>query len=242
MTKITKAVVIATPDKKLDSRLKILEKMVGGLVVINQESYDTASGMLVKIKQAISEAEEALNPQCEATYHAWQVALTQKKKYVDPYKMMEKTIKGQIGNYELGQEKIRREEEERLQIIIKEQEEREKAKLLKRAEKAGAKGNVEKAEELREQAEMVFIPTPQLVSTTIQKTKGVSSRIDYDVEVVDMMILIKAIANGEITINIDRLFTVKAGILKDYVTMTGKKSVPGCVIKEKAIISASGRG
>jgi len=69
------------------------------------------------------------------------------------------------------QEKRDREEEKHLQEIARKEEEKKRLALQKRAKKAEEKGNIERAEELQEQAEEVYVSIP-IVSSTIPKVKG----------------------------------------------------------------------
>jgi hypothetical protein len=237
----TKEIVAVHPEQQLDKKLVAVQKMVAAIKIVDQTTLDGAGDMLLKIKGAITEVEEALDPQCKSAYNTWQVALAQKKKYLTPYQTLESAVKGEIGRYTLEQEEIREAEEQRLQALAEEEEDRTKAKLLKQADAARKKGNVDKAEELEEQAEMVMVPQPQMTNQVTQ-VSGVTSTKETEIEVVDLMALIKAIAKGTVKINVDALFSVKISIIKQYVNATGVTSLDGCRFTKQMKISASRKG
>jgi hypothetical protein len=225
---------------KIDRKMTRMQDTIDTLQVIDQRSYDQAGAILLGLKTAITEVEDALDPQCKSAYSNWQIALAQKKKYLTPYQEMEAKVKQAMGDYFLIQEQKRIEDQRRVEAEATALEEKERVKILKKAEKAEEKGNLDKADQLRMDAEMVHIPQVQ-VSPTIQKMVGVATRIDHNIEVVDPMALIKAIAKGEVKINVDKLITFKSTILKQYYDATGE--VPsGCRATPKTIMSASKGG
>jgi hypothetical protein len=98
-------------------------------------------------------------------------------------------------------EKAKAAEQQRLADLERaRQEKTEQDKFLTKAAKASEKGQEEKAAELLEKAEQVFIP-PTIIAPTVSKTEiadlgAVTSRKDWEVQVVDKMKVIRAVAEG----------------------------------------------
>ncbi len=93
-------------------------------------------------------------------------------------------IKGGMRDYEAKQEKIRADQQAKLDAQAKAEEEKERKKLEKKAEKAEAKGDTEKAEDLRDQKEQVAVEAPVVAKRT-EAPKGISYRNKYTAEVID---------------------------------------------------------
>jgi len=83
------------------------------------------------------------------------------------------------------QENKRIAEEKRLQKKKKKEEEKKRQSLLKRAEKQREKGNIEKAEELKEKAEDIYIPSPVVISDE-PKPKGTYIIKTWKYKVIDI--------------------------------------------------------
>jgi membrane protein involved in colicin uptake len=92
-----------------------------------------------------------------------------------------------------------RAEQERLEKEIANAK-NEKAKAEFEVAQAKAKAEQEKAarlaEERRQQAEEIFVPAP-VIAPTLQKIEGTSIRENWSAEVVDLLALIKAVADGK---------------------------------------------
>lgn len=96
-----------------------------------------------------------------------------------------------------------RKEQERIEKERLEAEERERAKLEKKAEKAEVKGDMAKAEELREAAAtvQVFAPAAPVMRKSFETESGkTNGSEDFDVVIVDPRAVISAFADGRIAI------------------------------------------
>lgn len=106
----------------------------------------------------------------------------------------EKIIKSGMIAYDREQERKRREEEARLQELARKEQARLDKLAEKRAERAAAKGDTEKAEEIR--AAVSVVPAP-ILPTEQPKVAGIVRRTTWGGEVTDKMELIKAVAAGQ---------------------------------------------
>lgn len=227
-------VAVLTPEAA-DKKVTTLQKTVTALVIKDQTSYENASNLLIMIKSGMTQVMEAFDPQREAAYASYQIALNQLNKYKNPFILAEKQTKEKMGLYLTQQEEKRQLEEQLLQEEEEKRVEAERQKLLKKASRTK---NVDKAEDLKDEAEALFAHAPQIAST-VSNIGGVQTRFTNKVEVIDSMKLIKAIADGTIRVDTDKLISFKASVLEQYVNLTGAKSIPGTVIKKVPVISGS---
>lgn len=223
------------PVAVVEKHVSQTQGMVANLVISDQISYDGAAELLLIIKQRYQETMDALDPQREAAYNSYIIARDQRDKYTKPLELLEKQVKEKMSLFLQQQEEKRRIEEKLAREEAEKEAEVIRQKLLAKAKKAKTE---EKREELEEQAEMVVAHTPS-VSLGITATEGTAHRFVDKVTVVDLKKLIWAIANGVVTINVDKLFSVKGSVLDDYVKLTGNTAIPGCVVDKKPVISAS---
>lgn len=150
-----------------------LTKKVSSLKIIDQQGYVNAAELLRTVK--------ALSKKLEDTRKGITSPLDVAKKAVmdlfrapsDVLETAEKKIKDEMIIYSNEQDRIRKEQEAKLQREAEEKARKEQERLNARAEKAEAKGNTEKAEELREQAQQVQAIAPVL-APTVDRVAGIS--------------------------------------------------------------------
>lgn len=207
------------------------------VAVIDQATYDFAATFLTEIKTRMKGVEDALDPQCKAAHAAWQTALKQKKAYLQPYEQAEAEIKIKMGQYQLEQRRIQEEVERRAMEEAEKQAEKERQALLKKADKCKSG---DKAEELRAQAEQVFVPaiTPDY---SVGKVEGIAATDTMEIEVTNIKKFLEWLAIiGPLDPSV--VVTIKTAPLKQYLKMTGTTEIPGCKITKGVRISAKGRG
>lgn len=94
---------------------------------------------------------------------------------LDSLERAESYLKQICMTFQTDQERLRLEEEMRLQEAARKEEEKKRKQLEVRAIKAEEKGDVIKAEQLKDAAESLFIPVPQIESN-MPKQNGFSIR------------------------------------------------------------------
>jgi DNA repair exonuclease SbcCD ATPase subunit len=181
---------ISPEAEALAKETEIILNSYQGIVVKDNTALLAAGNELKTIKGKLSDLEalrKSLTRPLDET----------KRRIMDffriPQERLEKaegTIKRAMLQFQQEQEAIRRKEEARLQELARKEEERKKAALDARAEKAAAKGNLEKAEELRQQKEEVFVPAP-VVNSSVAKVAGVATKQVWKFEISDANIIPK---------------------------------------------------
>jgi len=107
------------------------------------------------------------------------------KPYLDKLDATARVINKVMTEWTLEQERIRTEEQRRLEAKARAEEERKRKELEERARKHEEAGRDAKAEMLREQAETTLIPTPQ-IETKVKQAEGQHIRSVWKGKVVDV--------------------------------------------------------
>ena len=162
--------------------------------------YATCVNNIEQIKKrtekAISEAHQLHKTLCK-----------ERKDACDPWEKVKDRISKERNNYQVEQEYIRMEAQRKAEAVEAEKKEKERQKLLEQAIKLEEKGKLAQAEAKLEQAENVYdepVFVPSAVEKKIELSFGgsVSSQRDFDVEVIDVKAICKAVADGHLPVGI----------------------------------------
>lgn len=212
-----------------------LRQTAESLIIHGQNDYNAAAEFLVNIKTKMKEVEAAMDPQCKSAYAAWQTANDQKKRYLAPYVEAESITKASLSSYQLEQRRIAEVAEAKAREEALKQEEAERKKLLARANRTK---DEDRAEDLRQQADMVFVPVVA-PDHSITKAEGVSTSDTFDVEITNTKeFLLWLIESG---LDLSTVLSLKTGPIKQYIKLTKTTKIPGCRINKTVTISAKGR-
>jgi len=155
---------------------------------------------------------------------------------LDLLKKAEAALKSSMLAYQQAQERKRREEELRLQELARKEEARLRKLAEAKAVKAEAKGETDKAEEIRESVQSIPVPTVQVETP---KVAGISTRTIYRAEVFDLMALLNAVVAGvvptEAILPNDKYLSQTARALKDAMKW------PGVRVLSEDVLAAGGR-
>lgn len=127
-----------------------------GIIVVNNESMERANTLLLDIRALRKEVEATFKPLAQKAFEAHKAIKAQWDKAEAPLKEGETILKSSIRNYMDEVERIRREEERRLQEIARKQEEERR---LAEALLAEAEGNIEEAQAILDEPDFVPMPT-----------------------------------------------------------------------------------
>lgn len=221
---------VPATQNKMEKEGALFIKKAESLVVSNDQEMVVAAGMLKSIKAAKQRVEDLFGPQAKSAYAAWQTALAQKKRFEGPLKQADKAIRATMSDYQIEQE---RKEEEALKKAAAEaaaEEEAQRKALDKKIKAAEKKGDTLGASILEEEKEEVYVPVMTPDNKRI-KPQGVVAQGDIKIEVTDTTMLLRAILDGGINLNIDKLVNIKTSIIKAYVRATGVKAIPGVNVR-----------
>jgi len=162
----------------------VVTQAVQYAVIKTPEQFNMAGEFLKTIKSMQKKVSDTFDPIVQRAHATWKEVLSQKAKFFDPLDDAEKKIKSSMIRFSDEQEKIRLEAERKAQAEARAKEEAERKKLEEKAQKAEEKGNLEKAEELRNKKEEVFIPTPSIQSI-VPKVSGIKTQKVWKARIVD---------------------------------------------------------
>ena len=154
------------------------------IAISNQKQYEGANDFLRAVKVLQKRIHETFDPIVEAAHLTHKEATSKRKEHLDPALNAEKVVKSKMLSYSDEMEQIRREEQRKLELKAKAEEDRKRKILEARAKKWADKGNDAKAEELQEQAEDVHVETA-VVAPKVDKVAGLSYQTIWKFKIVD---------------------------------------------------------
>jgi multidrug efflux pump subunit AcrA (membrane-fusion protein) len=191
--------MIAIPEAK---DLQIIEKkttdvvlVAGQMVIDSQAKYDDCANFLKIIKGLRQEIDQTFDQNIKDAHTLHKNLVATKKIHSDPLDRAETIVKSKSITFIREQEQIAAEAARKAAEIARIAEDKRKAELEAQAKAWEAKGNAAKAEERREAAAAVFVPVPE-VEPTFQRATGQSIKKTWKCEVISVLELCKAIANG----------------------------------------------
>ena len=219
-----------------------IEQQATALQVTDESTRAIAADIRERARQFIKSVKEKFAPAKEKAHQAHVEICALEKGIIDPADRIVKILDKKSSDYLIELERIRREEQAKIDAEIKRKEDAEKERLLKLAVKQSENGNTAKAEETLQKAEEVFMPAPVLPSVDKSiKTEsgGTSSTKDFDVVVVNPLAVIQEIAAGRLPISAVK---VLENVLKNWAKMNrvGDKLpiINGCRLTEKFSFSS----
>ena len=215
---------LAAVEREVASVTSVAE----GMVVKTTEDAIVAVDFLKNVNAAKKKVEEFFAPQLGSAYATWQTILAQKKQYISPLEAAEKLVKGKKTEFDLEQLRIVECERQRAEEKARLEEEKLAVKIQKKIDRTD---DEEKLAILQERLETISVPRDMVESPV----KVNATQKSFDVTVIDIMDLMEAVVKGEVNVDPDLLFEVKIKVLKDYLKLSGKTSIPGCSVKKTLI-------
>lgn len=178
-------VISETTELEIKQEAKPVVRMAEEVNIVDEASQIAASETLKMVKGSIKKVKERLDPICDASHKAWKANTELRKELTKPFADAEFIIKEKLANYLTEQEEKARKAQAEAEAKARHEEEKQRQKLNERADNWEEKGNEEKAEMLRDEAETVNV-TPEVKTPAVTKVKGVSSKEDWYYEVTDI--------------------------------------------------------
>ena len=161
------------------------------ITVRSADDRNDAMEFLRAVKGANKRATEFFGPIVDAAHKAWKQTTASRASILDPLEAAEKRVKATVSDYDQEQERIRQEEQRRLQAIADETARKERERLEKQAAKLKTP---EKREAKLEEAAAVIAPVVQIAEP--EKQKGESTQQRWKMKLTDKAALIAAAASG----------------------------------------------
>lgn len=158
------------------------------LHIDSQDQYAAACQFLLGIKALRQEIADTFQPHITRAHEAHKALLKEKSDAEAPLADAERIAKSALVVYDQAQERIRRAEQERLQLEMRRQEEERR---LSEAVAAAADGDTDAADAMLD--EPVYVPTVAVAPST-PKVAGISYRETWASRVTDLGALVAYVA------------------------------------------------
>lgn len=142
-------------QERLSENGAVLVTRAMDAVITLPSEYEEGIAMVDIVKNFQKEVKKVWDPVCDSTNVAHKAATAGRKGQIDPFLQAEKILKGKLNRYDLNQQRLKREAEEKIRRDREEADRRareEADKKLEEAEKLEAEGKTEEAEAVVEQA------------------------------------------------------------------------------------------
>lgn len=193
--------------------------------ITDQNTYNMAAGLVKQIRTLIAQVKEHHKPIKQATDKAHTEAVAAEKRMLEPLHRADATVTAEITRWDVERERERKESQAKADA-----EARRLADLAATAEAKAAKANGADQKVVDAiLAAPVPVPTP-IVPPTYDRAEGMSTRQTWHAEVVDIIALCRAVAEGKASTelvlpnmpNLNKL----ASAMKTTFNIPGVRAVP----------------
>lgn len=185
----TETLTIDSPEvAKATTEAETMMTRYSVLQIKAQPDFDEAGEILKRIKAKAAEIEELQKSITRPMNEALKRIRDVFRRPLDYLDRAENAVRKARLIFQQDQEAKRLEAEAKLRELARKEEEKKRKALETRALKAEEKGDIEKAEELREKKAEVFVPAP-IVESQVERTKGIGMRKDWKARIIDPMLI-----------------------------------------------------
>lgn len=198
------------------------------LTVATLEQYQEGESLLATCKQIETEIHATFDPIVDKAHQAHKEAVAQRKKYLDPIENGRRILKDKMIAFRDEEERKQKEEQARLDAEARKRAEDEQLALAAQLEAEGDK----------ETANAIIAEPVQVAPVAVQKTAPAASRLSagrsvWSAEVVSLLSLVKAIAEGKQPITlIEPNMTALNGMAR---SLKGALAIPGVKAVERKV-------
>lgn len=164
---------------ELEVKEAAITERAKGLRIVTADDYRLGADYLREINGLRKEINATFDPIIEANHKAHKESLAQKKRHEEPLVVAERAIRGALAAYDSEQDRIKREEERRLQEAARKEEEERRLQEAVELEQSGDKAQAEAVI-----AAPVYV-APVVLAKETPKVEGVSFRETWRFEIVD---------------------------------------------------------
>ncbi len=220
-------------EQQLKNEITTVDDRVNSIVVNDPDTFQKAGSVVIDLDGLIKKINTYWEDPIKKAHEAHKSLTAKRAEMLKPVEDRKKLLRGKISAYLTEQDRIKREEQRKLDDERRKKEQAEREKLERAAIKAEEKGKIERAEDLRTQAADVYVQ-PAIVESQIEKTTRmetgtVSQKRDIRVAVSDPMAVLHAIIGGRLPIGIVNINETK---LKQAIKLAGITQLDGCIIEQ----------
>lgn len=205
----------------LETEVEPIIARANALMIRTTDESLQAQEDLKEIKRRYKIIHEKFDPPVRAAHTAWKAAKDLYNFFTEPFVKAEEIVKRKVITFQDEVDRKRREEAARIEAKRQQEERERKAELERQAQAAEAKGKKEKAEALREKAE-VYVAPPAFIAPEAPQAQGTAFKKTWKGEVTDLRALLGAIFNEKAPLN---LILINQSALNAY-AKAAKNSMP----------------
>lgn len=225
---MTKAIEIPKEAQELATDAKSALELAEKVVIDTNDGYEQAAGMFKEINEKIKAMDAKRKSMTKPLDESKKRIMDFFRGPIDFLEKAKKTVKRAMIVYQDKLEQDRIEAQKEADRLAEKEAKYQAGLAEKRAARAEKKGDIDKAEEIREEKEEIHVVAP-IVASMKPKSKGVAIRENWSAKVVDKKALIKAVAEGrapETLIIVDmKVANQMARALKGSMGFDGLKAV-----------------
>lgn len=197
-----------------------LVNVANDMIVNDADSLRVANDFIIQARKGKKGVSAFFKEMRENAHKAWKTICNKEKSISDVFAEADAIVSKKIIAHRAEQKRIADEAARKAEEERQERERRDQEKLLKRAEKAEAKGDTEKADMLAEQATQVQAPPivhePAVKKTEVADTGAVTGVKDWAVKVINPSSVIRAVADGKLP---ETVLTINESKIKQWARM-----------------------
>jgi len=219
-------------EKDLQKEIQKFEGRSDAMVISDQPSYELAGEYVVALDGLLKKIRNYWEEPIKKA-HETHKALTRKRaEMCNPVEAERKKTSRKVSEYLTEQDRIRREEQRKLDEQRRKEEKKEQAKLDAQIDRAKESGKKDKVKDLEQEKKDVFVP-PAVVEPTVEKTTRtetatVTAKQDLEIEIVDINKVLSHIVSGTLP---NTIVTVSIPKLKQVIKLHGLDRLDGVVIQ-----------
>ena len=178
--------------EEISKEIAVVETDATALIVVDNATYLQAGEKLKAFKGLEKKIKTYFEPLKKSAHAAWKQICDRENEELTKLQPGLQHLSKQMTAYNIAQEKIRQEEEKRLQAEAKAREEEERLRAAIEAEASGAS----KEETTAILETPVFTPPP-IVEKTVPKQAGLAMASIWKHRTTNLLLLCKAVADGK---------------------------------------------
>lgn len=195
--------------------------------VNNNDEFIVAASFRDALKKIEKQIDDTFDDPIDTAHKLHKSLVAQKKRHYEPLEQARTVIKAKMISFETAQEEIRRNQEDALRLAAQKRAEELAIAQAVEAERQGDKGLAQAI------IEAPVVAAPVVVQKTTPKIQGFTSRTVWSATVMDMVLLVQAVAKGQVSAN---LLQPNETALRQFATATkGTVPIPGVRFESRKV-------
>jgi hypothetical protein len=226
-------------EEELRQEITPVISQANAISVRSPDDYSAAAIFLKAMKAAQKKVTDFFGPMKTAAHQAWKKVCDGERTFLEPLQIAERTVKERMTSWQIEEEKKAEKERLKLQAELEKKARKEKEKLEERAARAEENGDTEKAEALREQAEMAVAPAIN-VESAAPKVDGISTRKVWKATVEDKAAFLTFAAEDKTGVFL-AMIEINETALSRIAKGEASPNIPGVIFRRETVMASGSR-